>query len=790
MKKRVLPLLMAASMMTSTVSPIFAQEESFVDIDEQTFVQEADSGTTNYQGNGTETSPYKVSIGSITEFDAFVNDCNSKNAGTYYDVTLTADLDLSKSSKKPVIWNGFIKYFSGKFDGGNHTISNIPADMMLFYQIHNAKIGNLTLQLNGKPAFLVARTFSIKDKNTSNVTWGSNVLHDIKVDSNEVIQLVNNDRRNYSPFIGNTGPYFTMKNCYNYADINGPTYAGVFVGGYPLPIKQEEELPSDNMTTFENCINYGNITLLNAGLLFGNDNQIDAYNGGRNFTIKNVKNKGNIYGLESAQFFSAGNSGKYANQDSFYSKIENKIFNPTTDEDKKLFGGNEKGSIQKGNELLPTLAVSIVYGEDGLKHFRVDNPNPNYSYDISVSYPVNMFRKDSNGNLTSTGTDRVTLTERVDASTNFTTKDIFDVELRDMSYENKPSALDGENNPVNPEEVQGIEVKDKNNNLYYVTDQTSPAHGYWIDSDSPTKSGTYFYLNNSQKPNTTKTMWQASVAAYDANGIVKAVSKYSRPKEDTQGKPGEQPTTPPVIIGSKDDSGYIDNTPIIPLNNGNFEIVGVNLNGLTLDSVGVEGSAVSVVIENGKVIVTPKEKGTAKIKVKYKTADGKVVEKDVTVTVTDPVEPSNPGNGSGGATVKLNPVYRAYNPNNGEHLYTVDEKEYKHVASVGWDAEGVAFMAEEEKNGQALYRVYNPNSGLHHYTLDEKEKNTLVSLGWHDEKVAWYTSKKPQSAPVYRIYNPNDGNHHYTMNKQEKDVLVSYGWQDEGIAFRTAPIEK
>ena len=151
---------------------------------------------------------------------------------------------------------------------------------------------------------------------------------------------------------------------------------------------------------------------------------------------------------------------------------------------------------------------------------------------------------------------------------------------------------------------------------------------------------------------------------------------------------------------------------------------------------------------------------------------------------------ANSGSGSGGATVKLNPVYRAYNPNNGEHLYTLDEKEYKHVASVGWDAEGVAFMAEEEKNGQALYRVYNPNSGLHHYTLDEKEKNTLVSLGWRDEKVAWYTSKKPQSAPVFRVYNPNDGNHHYTMNKQEKDVLVSLGWQDEGLAFRTAPIEK
>ena len=164
------------------------------------------------------------------------------------------------------------------------------------------------------------------------------------------------------------------------------------------------------------------------------------------------------------------------------------------------------------------------------------------------------------------------------------------------------------------------------------------------------------------------------------------------------------------------------------------------------------------------------------------------------VTANKPVEvqqaPASGSSGGGSATVKLNPVYRAYNPNNGEHLYTTDYEEFINITNNGWDAEGVAFMAEEEKNGQALYRVYNPNNGLHHYTLDEKEKNTLVSLGWHDEKVAWYTSKKPQSAPVFRVYNPNDGNHHYTMNKQEKDVLVSYGWQDEGLAFRTAPIEK
>ncbi|WP_019892773.1 hypothetical protein [Allobaculum stercoricanis] len=177
------------------------------------------------------------------------------------------------------------------------------------------------------------------------------------------------------------------------------------------------------------------------------------------------------------------------------------------------------------------------------------------------------------------------------------------------------------------------------------------------------------------------------------------------------------------------------------------------------------------------------------VKVENKTGD-KVTVNGTEVGKGETITTPAPSTGGGGSTVKLNPVYRAYNPNNGEHLYTLDEKEYKHVASVGWDAEGVAFMAEEEKNGQALYRVYNPNSGLHHYTTDETEKNTLVSLGWHDEKVAWYTNKKPQSAPVYRVYNLNDGNHHYTMSKQEKDALVTLGWQFEGIAFRTAPIEK
>lgn len=136
-----------------------------------------------------------------------------------------------------------------------------------------------------------------------------------------------------------------------------------------------------------------------------------------------------------------------------------------------------------------------------------------------------------------------------------------------------------------------------------------------------------------------------------------------------------------------------------------------------------------------------------------------------------------------------NAVYRAYNPYNGEHLYTTNYGEFKVITKNGWNDEGIAFMSESKEKGQAVYRVYNPNSGLHHYTTNVNEKNALVSLGWNDEGVAFYTSKNPKDTPVYRVYNENDGNHHYTMNANEALTLISMGWKNEGIAFLTAPMK-
>lgn len=40
-----------------------------------------------------------------------------------------------------------------------------------------------------------------------------------------------------------------------------------------------------------------------------------------------------------------------------------------------------------------------------------------------------------------------------------------------------------------------------------------------------------------------------------------------------------------------------------------------------------------------------------------------------------------------------------------------------------------------------VYRLYNPNAGDHHYTMSEQEKNDLVGVGWILEGIAWYGVK-------------------------------------------------
>lgn len=129
---------------------------------------------------------------------------------------------------------------------------------------------------------------------------------------------------------------------------------------------------------------------------------------------------------------------------------------------------------------------------------------------------------------------------------------------------------------------------------------------------------------------------------------------------------------------------------------------------------------------------------------------------------------------------KKRPLYRVYNPNSGEHFYTLHAGEQQHLIKLGWHDEGTIGMMASK--GTPVYRLYNPNVGDHHYTKRVAERDQLVRLGWVAEGIAFYSGGNKK---IYRLYNPNaiTGAHHYTPSLAEKNYLVQLGWRDEQVGW-------
>ena len=129
-------------------------------------------------------------------------------------------------------------------------------------------------------------------------------------------------------------------------------------------------------------------------------------------------------------------------------------------------------------------------------------------------------------------------------------------------------------------------------------------------------------------------------------------------------------------------------------------------------------------------------------------------------------------------------VLRLYNPYSGEHLYTMDEVEYAHLVSIGWNGEDLAFYARPKDGsmgGYEVYRLYNRYSGRHHLTASVTERDALVRMGWTCEGVAFrYSDEDPT---IWRGYDRRTDDHLWTTSRHELDVAVSNGWNDEGIAY-------
>lgn len=143
------------------------------------------------------------------------------------------------------------------------------------------------------------------------------------------------------------------------------------------------------------------------------------------------------------------------------------------------------------------------------------------------------------------------------------------------------------------------------------------------------------------------------------------------------------------------------------------------------------------------------------------------------------------------------PVYGLYNPNSGEHVFTVLEDERDNLVSNGWENEGVKWYAPTI--GEDVFRLYNPNVtdaagnpiGDHHYTISTSERDELLAAGWQEGDAVFKSvvADGPYNANVYCVYNPNayalgmSGAHHLTIDGDEVKDLLALGWQEGAPKF-------
>lgn len=124
-------------------------------------------------------------------------------------------------------------------------------------------------------------------------------------------------------------------------------------------------------------------------------------------------------------------------------------------------------------------------------------------------------------------------------------------------------------------------------------------------------------------------------------------------------------------------------------------------------------------------------------------------------------------------------VHRLYNPWRGRHHYTTSVSEVNAIIGLGWNYEGVAWVAPT--TGSPVWRLCNPWTGEHIWTASSSEHDELMAGGWTYEGVAW---KSDGPVHVWRLYNQRAGDHVWTADPSEMATLSAKGWTSEGVAFR------
>lgn len=145
-------------------------------------------------------------------------------------------------------------------------------------------------------------------------------------------------------------------------------------------------------------------------------------------------------------------------------------------------------------------------------------------------------------------------------------------------------------------------------------------------------------------------------------------------------------------------------------------------------------------------------------------------------------------------------VVRMYNKWTGEHLFTTNALEVADLEARGWQNEGTYWKApaadkDANKGYMPVYRLYNPNSSDHLYTTDLVEYTDLMAAGWRGEDVKFMSAATPDkdnkakigsadvdAEGIYRQFNPNVtvGTHNYGGLAENNQVLAA-GWKADGV---------
>lgn len=503
MKKRFLSLLMVFCLMLSLAPAAFAvdaerptPEAMFLSAEDIASAASVPSPLSSNSGSGTSADdPYVIT--STADFAELMNKF-ADYVGVRY-VRLDADIDVSSLSVSE--WHGLFTYFYGVFDGNEHTISGIPENCFMIYAWLGGVIKDLTIDLKGKASTMVYMQYGFQNS-SGNVEYATATLSNVKVKSTDsngnpvTVALTSNDQANYAPFIFSSGPYFTMDNCVNYADISGNVYASVFYGYYPLA---NGGFPSDGYVKIQNCENHGNVSYRYAGLIFGNPSALE----GKNISVSNVKNYGILRGTDSVHVFSsdAGSNSVatgYTTNGNYFNTMEatlTDVNGSCTDTDCPKYNttAHANGAICNGVELTG-FALSVNNSNQYV--ITQPNDNTNVSYYVVTAYRyVAMF----NAAGDYAGTNRISLSQTLEKGSNsLTVTDFLDLQVTDGSL---------------PEGATTY-LLDEGQRLYLCVSNNNAS--YWINNSLIANSGYFQYLNANKSAGSYN--WEVYASAYDSNG--------------------------------------------------------------------------------------------------------------------------------------------------------------------------------------------------------------------------------------------------------------------------------